>query len=131
MIWIRDFVELGSTDTVAGARVLAASAGVDWALERALFETEQALGEPRWNAHPTQPRGFGHEAVAEAGHPGDLKYLALMRELGPRRALRYLATRVDPRRFRTADGRVDTAELRAWLGRRARGIREALRRGRR
>ena len=123
LIWVHDLIELGEGDAVAEARAIARGIGVDWALEHALASAERVLGHPRWSAAPPTENGFGLARVQNSPHAGDVHYLALMRELGPAEATRYLLSRMDPRRFSTYERRFDSAELRAWFARRATGMR--------
>jgi hypothetical protein len=122
LIWLRDFIELGlgGSEVIAGARALADARGQRRALEQALFAVEQVLGWPAWDARPGRPGRFGVEWVREVPQPGLLEKVALMRELGPAGAARFLLSRFDPRRFQTASSRFDPSELRAWVGRFAR-----------
>ncbi|MCA1726562.1 MAG: nucleotidyltransferase family protein [Actinobacteria bacterium] len=116
LMWLMDFAELGDPDVVRGARELASKWGVAWALENALAATEAVLGHPRWNAR-AEPLGAGLAAARSTGATGLRLHWAMVRELGPRKGLRYLARRLDPRRFRRPDGSVDWKALRAWLRR--------------
>ena len=99
LIWLRDFIELGHETAVRGAREIASRHHVGWALEGALGETERILGSPRWEASPRSPARFGLARVQELERPGRLYHLALAWELGPVEGLRYLGSKLDPRRF--------------------------------
>ena len=122
--WIRDFVELGAEPDVEAARGLAERHGVGWAVEDALAATEAVLGEPRWGARPTPaPRGRLAEARRTDARGLRLQ-IARIRELGPREGLLYALGRLDPRRFRGADGRMDWRAFRRWI------VRATKRRGR-
>lgn len=125
LIWLRDFVELGlgQSDVVAGARALAGELGQGRAVERALFAGEEVLGRSAWEARPEPTTGPGIEWANEVPRSGNLRILALMREMGPAEAARYLASRVDPRRFQTPGGRFEPRELQAWIWRQVRRAR--------
>lgn len=99
LIWFRDFLELGKPRIVEIARLRAAKHGVGWALEWALHEVEKVVGLPIWQAEPEE-ESFGLARVLGFHRPGHLYQLAFMRELGPLRAVQYLVSRVNPRRFR-------------------------------
>jgi hypothetical protein len=115
LIWLRDLIEIGDPDTVAGARALADRVGVRWAVERALWGTERLLGEARWGAAPP-PRGrFDLVSVLGLGDAGHLYQLARARDLGPAEGLRYLLSRVDPRRFTGAETGSRWGDARAWV----------------
>lgn len=117
LIWVRDFIELGNTRTVAGARALARGWEVDWALEEALREVEKVLGSARWQASPPANSRFGLASIAGMSGRGHLYHFAMMRELGIPGSLKYLATLLDPRRFATSERRFDRRELSAWARR--------------
>jgi hypothetical protein len=119
--WVMDFVELGGPGDVEAARKLAGRHGVGWALEDALAAAERAVGEARWGARPEPaPRGRLAEARRTDARGVRLQ-IARIRELGPREGLLYALGRLDPRRFRGADGRMDWTAFRAWIGRARRG----------
>jgi hypothetical protein len=115
LIWLRDLIELGDRTTVSQARSLADWVGVRWAVERALWGAERLLGEARWEA--AQPPGarFDLVSVLELGDAGHLYQLARTRDLGPVEGLRYLLSRVDPRRFTGAETGSRWGDARAWI----------------
>jgi hypothetical protein len=115
LIWLRDLVEIGDPDTVAGARALADRVGVRWAVERALWGTERLLGEARWAAAPPPRPRFDLVSVLGLGDTGHLYQVARARDLGPAEGFRYLLSRVDPRRFTGADTGSRWGDARAWV----------------
>jgi hypothetical protein len=74
------------------------------------------LGHPRWNAR-AEPLGPGLASARSTGATGLRLHWAMVRELGPRKGLRYLTGRLDPRRFKRADGTIDWGLVRAWARR--------------
>jgi putative nucleotidyltransferase-like protein/transglutaminase superfamily protein len=114
LMWLHDFIELGTADAVAEAREIAGAVGVGWALEEALHAAEQLLGSPVWQASPGRQR-FGLASVQRFDRPGLLHHIALSRELGPWRGARYLLSRFDPRRF-TDPTRASATSARADVG---------------
>jgi hypothetical protein len=121
LIWLRDFIELATPDAVASARVIARDHDLSWALERALYDTEQLLGSPVWNASPPDaPESFGLAAMHDVEEPGHLFPLALMRELGPVGSVKYVVTRFDPRRFIVPGKGFDWKAFRGWVAKQIR-----------
>jgi len=115
LIWLRDLIEIGDPDTVAEARALADRVGVRWAVERALWGTERLLGEARWAAARPPRRRFDLVSVLGLGDAGHLYQVARARDLGPAEGLRYLLSRVDPRRFTGAETGSRWGDARAWV----------------
>ena len=115
LVWLLDFAELGSAHAVERARRLAEGWNVGWALEHALAEAEAAVGEARWNARPEPLSGFAASRRSGASTLRDR--VATARELGSRTGARFLLGRLDPRRFRRADGSFDWTAAREWARR--------------
>jgi hypothetical protein len=115
LIWLRDLIELGDQATVSQARSLADRLEVRWAVERALWGAERLLGESRWGAAPPPPARFDLVSVLGLGDAGHLYQLARARDLGPVEGLRYLLSRVDPRRFTGAETGSRWGDARAWI----------------
>jgi alkylated DNA nucleotide flippase Atl1 len=115
LIWRRDLIELGDRATVAAARALADRLGVRWAVERALWGAERLLGEARWGAAPPPRARFDLVSVLGLGDAGHLYQLARARDLGPVEGVRYLLSRVDPRRFTGAETGSRWGDARAWI----------------
>jgi hypothetical protein len=115
LIWLRDLIEIGDPDTVAGARGLADRVGVRWAVEGALWGTERLLGEARWGAVSPPGARFDLVSVLGLGDAGHLYQLARARDLGPVEGFRYLLSRVDPRRFTGAETGSRWGDARAWV----------------
>jgi hypothetical protein len=115
LIWLRDLIELGDPATVAEARTLADRLGVRWAVERALWGAERLLGESRWGAARPPRSGFDLVGVLGLGDTGHLYQLARARDLGPVEGLRYLLSRLDPRRFTGAKTGSRWGDARAWV----------------
>jgi len=115
LIWLRDLIELGDRATVAQARTLADRLGVRWAVERVLWGAERLLGEARWGAAPPPRARFDLVSVLGLGDVGHLYQLARARDLGPVEGLRYLLSRLDPRRFTGAETGSRWADARAWI----------------
>lgn len=115
LIWYRDIIELSDPTTVQAARTFAARHDILWAVEHALLAVEGILGHPAWQAQTIPVPPFGMASVHQLGRPEYLRHLALFHDLGPIAATRYLATRLDPRRFTTPDGTFDRSAARAWL----------------
>jgi hypothetical protein len=115
LIWLRDLIELGDRATVAEARSLADRMGVRWAVERALWGAERLLGEARWGAAPPPRAGFDLVGVLGLGDAGHLYQFARARDLGPVEGLRYLLSRLDPRRFTGAETGSRWGDARAWV----------------
>jgi hypothetical protein len=121
LIWLRDFLEMGDRRAVDGARAIAEKAGVQWALERALFAVEGLIGHQAWSAAPpTGRQPFGLARVREVEGSGHLQHLATMWELGPMGGARYLFSRFDPRRFSRPGEGFDPSAVKAWTARLAR-----------
>lgn len=120
LIWYKDFCELGERDTVERARRFAEANQVEWALEGALRAVEEALGMPVWNASPTPAQHFGLARAHQLDRTGYLHHVALVRELGPLAGLRFLCTRIDPRRFVVPGRGFDWPTVRAWISNTAR-----------
>lgn len=116
LVWLRDFIELGSNETAEGARRLAEARGLAWALENALASAERVLGEARWSAKPSRPPA-GLPRARERARGRVAPHVGMVRELGPWAGARYLLSRLDPRRFRGPTGRMEWARLRGWLRR--------------
>jgi hypothetical protein len=114
LIWLRDLIELGDRTTVSQARSLADRVGVRWAVERALWGAERLLGEARWGAARPPGAHFDLVSVLGLGDAGHLYQLARARDLGPVEGLRYLLSRVDPRRFTGAETGSRWGDARAW-----------------
>jgi len=115
LIWLRDLIELGDRATVAAARTLAERLGVGWAVERALWGAERLLGEARWGAASPPRARFDLISVLGLGDAGHLYQLARARDLGPVEGVRYLLSRVDPRRFTGAETGSRWGDARAWI----------------
>lgn len=122
LIWLRDFLELATSEAVDSARRVAADHGVAWALELALGATEEVLGTPTWAAR--SPRDLSLLArVHQLDGSGYLRHVVLAYDLGPRAGAWYLWSRLTPRRFMKPDG-FDRQAFHAW-------VRRVLRRARR
>lgn len=115
LIWYRDFVELGDATGVRAARNLAEQHDLAWALETALVGVEEVLGRPEWNARPSPVPPFGLASVHRLGCPEYLRHVAVFRELGFGAGAHHLATRLDPRRFLSRDGRFDVTLALGWI----------------
>lgn len=123
LLWLRDLIELGDAEMVEAGRALAAEWNVGWALERTLLAAEAVLGWPCWDAIDPPSERFGLAQVHQLDVTHYLRHLAFAYELGPIAAGRYLASRLDPRRFTLADRGIDWPAVRAWavsVGRRMR-----------
>jgi hypothetical protein len=101
LVWLLDFILLGTPDAIASARRLADVWRVRWALEAALADAEAVLGEPRWEASPQSIRGLARARRSGAGRWRTA--MAKVRALGIADASRYGAERV--RSWRRAKGR--------------------------
>lgn len=115
LIWYRDFIEIAQPKTVAQSREVARSWQIGWVLEWALSLVEVLIGERRWNAKPPSHQSALMRAL-ELDTPGPRIELAVAREIGGLRGLRYLATKFDPRRF-IKQGKFDGREFRSWIRR--------------
>lgn len=114
-IWYRDFIEIAQPKTVSQAREVARSWQIAWVLEWALSQVETLIGERRWNAKPPSHQSALMRAL-ELEVPGPRIEIAVAREIGGLRGIRYLATKFDPRRF-IKQGKFDGREFRSWIRR--------------
>jgi hypothetical protein len=67
LMWLMDFVTLGDPEAVEAARALADGWDVRWALEAALADAENLLGESRWSATPGAVGGLAGARRSGAG----------------------------------------------------------------
>lgn len=73
------------------------------------------MSQARWGAARPPRAGFDLVGVLVLGDAGHLYQLARARDLGPVEGLRYLFSRLDPRRFTGAETGSRWGDARVWL----------------
>jgi len=115
LIWYRDILELSKGSNVAKAYELASELGAEWALEWVLSQVEKMAAGADIAADPTLPQDKPFYRMLERYYGGPGYQFAVARELGIFEGPKFLASRIDPRRFLGNEGRFEPKRLRSWV----------------